>query len=856
MRTFRPVVRTLLLMALVALLVGPPPASAQTTKGPSTKSTGPKSAPRSPPSADGARKGSGDSAKGARAASPKGTAATGEAKDADEQAAAEGEAPLGPLEQLEADAQSCRTAAEAVQVYKIFLANPKVPADVRKAAEKKLAQWLVMEEGKQRRLGKRWVSEEEYESISKKADQMVRHSYQLFKLGNRDLAKKELISASRLNPESGRADFVMGFIYSIVADNDLKAVVHFSEVVKREPNNAYAYNNLAVSEVFLKRYAAAAKHFRRALEIMPDLQPVADNIAVAIGMDGMVRQRQIPDDQANEFNDLYRKALYELHLLPLDQSRAAETAQNGQQGNGSGGPGGPSGPGGPRGPGSMGGPGSPGVPGSPAGPGGPGGAGGPGGQQNSRPMFAYRVFGPSGRSIGGAQGEQGIQSMFDEPDQVVVSIANGTGFVIAPGYVLTNHHVIEGATDITILDPKNRDKQLLATLVAESENPDLALLRVEGLETEPMPLAETMPKRGTEIMVLGYPGGSALGLELKSTRGPVTSASDPKLEGGAFLFDANVNPGNSGGPIINQSGRVVGVVVAIVRTSMIGSAYSVGIPMERVWPFLEEHLPEVEPATEEIGEEKWVDIDERLGASTVFITAKLKRGGKKKEESKPGDDFAQGGNQGGNGPPAGAPPGYGPPGGTPGAPGGPRGYGPPGGLAGPPPGFGPPGGTPGAPGAPGAPGSPPGYGPPGGTPGAPGAPGSPPGYGPPGGTPGAPGAPGSPPGYGPPGGTPGAPGAPGGPPGYGPPGGTPGAPGAPGSPPGYGPPGGTPGAPGAPGSPPGYGPPGGTPGAPGAPGSPPGYGPPGGTPGAPPGAPPTPAPAPAGPGGPPPAEPI
>ena len=832
MRTPRPVVRTLLLVALVALLVGPLPASAQTTKGPSTKSQGPKSARPS----DGARKGSGDAAKGSRAAAPKGTSAKGEASeaDADEQAAAEGEAPLGPLEQLEADAQSCRTAAEAVQVYKIFLANPKVPADIRKAAEKKLAQWLVMEEEKQRRLGKKWVTEEEYESISKKADQMVRHSFQLFKLGNRDLAKKELISASRLNPESGRADFVMGFIYSIVADNDLKAVAHFSEVVKREPNNAYAYNNLAVSEVFLKRYAAAAKHFRRALEIMPDLQPVADNIAVAIGMDGMVRQRQIPDDQADEFNELYRKALYELHLLPLDQSRAAEAAQTGQQGNngpgGPGGPGGPNGPGGPRGPGSMGGPGSPSGPGSPGGPGGPGGAGGQGGQQNSRPMFAYRVFGPSGRSIGGAQGEQGIQSMFDEPDQVIVSIANGTGFVIAPGYVLTNHHVIEGATDITILDPNNRDKQLLATLVAESENPDLALLRVEGLETEPIPLAETMPKRGTEIKVLGYPGGSALGLELKSTKGEITSASDPKLEGGAFLFDAIVNPGNSGGPIINQSGRVVGVVVAIVRTSMIGSAYSVGIPMERVWPFLEEHLPEVEPATEEIGEEKWVDIDERLGASTVFITAKLKRGGKKKEESKPGDDFAQGGN-GPSGPPPGAPPGYGPPG-TPGSP-------PPGGFTGSPTPGGPPKGGYGGPG--GAPGTPPGYGPPGGTPGAPG---TPPGYGPPGGTPGAPG---TPPGYGPPGGTPGAPGTP---PGYGPPGGTPGAPG---TPPGYGPPGGTPGGtPGAPGTPPGSGPPGGTPGAP---GTPPGYGPPGGTPGAPPGAPPTPAPA-AGPGGPPPAEPT
>jgi hypothetical protein len=422
--------------------------------------------------------------------------------------------------------------------------------------------------------------------------------------------------------------------------------------------------------------------------------------------------------------------------------------------------------------------------------------------------------------MGGGQGEQGVQSMFDEPAEVVVSIASGTGFVVAPGYVLTNHHVIEGATDITILDPNNRERQFVATLVAESENPDLALLRVDELEADAMPLAETMPRRGTEIMVLGYPGGSALGLELKSTRGPITSASDPKLEGGAFLFDANVNPGNSGGPIIDKMGRVVGVVVAIVRTSLVGSAYSVGIPMERVWPFLEEHLPEVEPMTEKVGEEEWVDVDERLGVSTVFITAKLKRGGKKKEESKPGDDFAQGGS-----PPGGAPPGYGPPGSAP--PGSaPQGFGPPGSV---PPGTVPQGGG----GSPAGPGGPPkgSYPPPGGAPPGGGL-GTPPGYGPPSGTPGAPpgGGLGTPPGYGPPSGTPGAP--PGGglgtPPGYGPPSGTPGAPpgGGLGTPPGYGPPSGTPGAPpgGGPGTPPGYGPPSGTPGAPpgGGPGTPPG----------------------------------
>lgn len=794
-RLHRPPVTLLLAVACAAAIVLGQPSAAQP--------------PRSAPPRNQSRPSAGAPAKPQppKAVRPAAPPATEEAE----------QKPVGPLEQVEADAQACRTAAEAVQVYKIFLANPKLPAELRKPAQKRLAEWQAMEEQDMRRLGRKWITQEEYEEVAKKTENMIQHSFELLKLGNYDLAKKELVAASRLNPESGKADFVMGFVYSLVANNDAKAVVHYNEVLKREPNNAFALNNLAVSEVFLRRYAAASKHFRRALELMPDLQEVADNVGVALGMDGQVRNRQIPDDQAEELNDLYRKAIYELQLKPLSAARPAENDAGG------GGPGGPGGRGGPKPGMGMQGPSGP-APPSVEGSGGPGGQG----QQGSRPIFAYKLFGPLGRS---RQGQQGLQGLLDEPAEVTVGISNGTGFVIAPGYVLTNRHVIEGATELTILDPNDREKHLSATVIAESEDPDLALLRCDDLASDSLALAETMPRRGSEIMVLGYPGGSLLGLELKSTRGQITSAADPKLEGGAFLFDANVNPGNSGGPVIDKEGKVVGVVVAIVRTSSVGTAYSVGIPMERVWPFLEEHLPDVEPEADSGAAEEWVDIDERCGPSTVFITAKIKRGGTKSEETEgTTDDFAQGG-QGRPGAPGGpgfpgGPPGSAPPSGGypfPGAPPGVAGSGPPGGSFGPP-GSSPSGPPPGYPGYAGPPGSaPPGFpqgGPPGGSP--------PPGFpqgGPPGSVPGGPPSSGGYP-------TPGAPGSaappgtPGAPPGY-PPGGIPGA-GAP------------PGAPGAPGSPPGYPPPG----TPGADRYPPGggSGPPGGT-GGPPGPPPgTPAP--------------
>jgi hypothetical protein len=220
-------------------------------------------------------------------------------------------------------------------------------------------------------------------------------------------------------------------------------------------------------------------------------------------------------------------------------------------------------------------------------------------------------------------------------------------------------------------------------------------------------------------MALGYPAGAALGMEVKVSQGNVMSASDQQLDGGNFLHGAQLNPGNSGGPLVDQTGTVIGVAVAIVRTSSVGNAYNVGIPIDRVWPFIREHVEDVEPVSGG-GELKWPDVADRCGASTVMILCKNKREGKKKRNSS--DQFA-GQNPPGATPPGALPPGSLPPGALP--PGSlPPGSLPPGSL---PPGTLPPGSLP--------PGSlPPGSLPPGTIPGSPGTP-----------YPGSPGAPSGPP---------------------------------------------------------------------------------------------------------------
>ena len=91
-------------------------------------------------------------------------------------------------------------------------------------------------------------------------------------------------------------------------------------------------------------------------------------------------------------------------------------------------------------------------------------------------------------------------------------------------------------------------------------------------------------------MVLGYPLGPSFGTTLKSTRGAMVAMPDPALDN-MFLYDAITNPGNSGGPLCDKSGRVAGVVRAV--TGSVGGTYGAGIPIADAMPFIRQHVPDL-----------------------------------------------------------------------------------------------------------------------------------------------------------------------------------------------------------------------------------------------------------------------
>lgn len=141
----------------------------------------------------------------------------------------------------------------------------------------------------------------------------------------------------------------------------------------------------------------------------------------------------------------------------------------------------------------------------------------------------------------------------------------GTGIVLnEKGLILTNDHVIEGATSITIEASGSSKTTRSAAIVGEEANQDLALIRVDpsGLGLKPLTLASS---RSVQVGDAVYAIGNPYGLEETLTRGIVSalnreiSAPDGSKISGAIQTDAALNPGNSGGPLLNEHGDVIGV---------------------------------------------------------------------------------------------------------------------------------------------------------------------------------------------------------------------------------------------------------------------------------------------------------
>jgi S1-C subfamily serine protease len=137
---------------------------------------------------------------------------------------------------------------------------------------------------------------------------------------------------------------------------------------------------------------------------------------------------------------------------------------------------------------------------------------------------------------------------------------SGTGFFITPdGYLVTNEHVVHNAALIRVL---HDGKVVDAKLVKTDPNNDLALLKTE-LKVAALPIGSSKSlKLGDPVLTVGFPLPHLQGQEPKLTRGDISGLSGFRDDPSAFQISTPIQPGNSGGPLVDRRGNVVGVIVS------------------------------------------------------------------------------------------------------------------------------------------------------------------------------------------------------------------------------------------------------------------------------------------------------
>ena len=168
-------------------------------------------------------------------------------------------------------------------------------------------------------------------------------------------------------------------------------------------------------------------------------------------------------------------------------------------------------------------------------------------------------------------------------------LTSGSGIIIgSDGWVVTNAHVVQGGRRIritlnqavTLPAPKNRESQHVfdAKLVVADRDTDLALLKIDATDLPTLELSDsTNLKQGQLVLAFGSP----LGLDNSVSMGVVSSAArqlDPDSPTIYVQTDAAINPGNSGGPLVDTSGRVVGINTLILTQSGGNEGIGLAIP--------------------------------------------------------------------------------------------------------------------------------------------------------------------------------------------------------------------------------------------------------------------------------------
>lgn len=197
---------------------------------------------------------------------------------------------------------------------------------------------------------------------------------------------------------------------------------------------------------------------------------------------------------------------------------------------------------------------------------------------NGDPMWQFRqfFFGPGGPDQG--QGER----MQQQPRQI--EHATGSGIIVSPnGYIVTNNHVVNGATQIRVTLHDRRT--FPAKVIGTDKLTDLAVIKIDASDLPWLSWGDsTKLEPGQTVLAFGNPFGY---LQFSVTRGiisavnrPNPDSGDPSKPGDFIQTDAAINPGNSGGPLVDAHGEVIGINTFLISDSGVFAGAGFAIPSQ------------------------------------------------------------------------------------------------------------------------------------------------------------------------------------------------------------------------------------------------------------------------------------
>ena len=366
------------------------------------------------------------------------------------------------------------------------------------------------------------------------------------------------------------ADFTLGILSSITPPKFRSAPAaakHFQVVLQRIPSYVPGLNNLAIAEIRQGQYAEAVRHWREAADRSPTSEEVIQNLGRLISEARLGRVHP-SDSVLSDATNLYSQVV------------TTKEAASAAQGHGW--------------------------------------------------RYMPLVLPPDER--------EGLSRLQAPEAESTGSVARGTGFVVAPHYVLTCRHVVDDlmlgrADKIELLDPAdaNHQRRLPAVCVDVGQEDDLCLLRCDQLNVPPISLADQVPPLDRQVMLIGYPVGSWLGLGLKTTRGTVTALpGDFQPIGGPkwadfsrkLWYDATSSRGTIGGAVCDDRGHVVAIHSTGQRPDDASTGkYSGGVPAPNAAAFIRKSLPTIPRAAAALGSPalKWSDVEAKVSPSIVQV---------------------------------------------------------------------------------------------------------------------------------------------------------------------------------------------------------------------------------------------